>query len=196
LGDGPPGFPQDFTCPAVLRKKIKSLKLFIYRTLTFSGGLFQNPSIKFQFYHSLSALRSRPILSYNTTYTTPASLHIYGLGIFPVRSPLLGESLFCFLFLEVLRWFTSLRSPSHTYEFSVESSGSLLMGLPHSDVCGSKPARDSPQLFAACHVLLRLWMPRHPPYALSSLTINLIESSRVHGFKGSKEPRTQEPQTF
>jgi hypothetical protein len=49
------------------------------------------------------------------------------------------------------------------------------MGLPHSDVCGSKPARDSPQLFAACHVLLRLWMPRHPPYALSSLTINLIE---------------------
>ena len=27
----------------------------------------------------------------------------------------------------------------------------------------------SPQLFAACHVLLRRLMPRHPPYALSSL---------------------------
>jgi hypothetical protein len=99
-------------------------------------------------------------------------------GLFPVRSPLLGESLPCFLFLEVLRWFTSLRSPSHTYEFSVESPGSLPVGLPHSDICGSVPARDSPQLFAACHVLLRLWLPRHPPYALSSLTINLFEDSK------------------
>ena len=35
-------------------------------------------------------------------------------GLFPVRSPLLGESLICFLFLRVLRWFTSpgrLRHP-------------------------------------------------------------------------------------
>jgi hypothetical protein len=103
-------------------------------------------------------------------------LTLIRFGLFPVRSPLLGESLPCFLFLEVLRWFTSLRSPSHTYEFSVESPGSLPVGLPHSDICGSKPARDSPQLFAACHVLLRLWLPRHPPYALSSLTINLYES--------------------
>jgi hypothetical protein len=60
----------------------------------------------------------------------------------------------------------------HTYEFSMKSSVSLLKGLPHSDICGSMPARDSPQLFAACHVLLRLWLPRHPPYALCSLTIN------------------------
>ena len=28
----------------------------------------------------------------------------------------------------------------------------------------------SPQLFAACHVLLRLLAPRHSPFALSSLT--------------------------
>ena len=32
-------------------------------------------------------------------------------GLFRVRSPLLAESLTCFLFLEVLRWFTSLRCP-------------------------------------------------------------------------------------
>jgi hypothetical protein len=29
----------------------------------------------------------------------------------------------------------------------------------------------SPKLFAASHALLRLLAPRHPPYALSSLTI-------------------------
>ena len=30
-----------------------------------------------------------------------------------------------------------------------------------------------PKLIAACHVLLRLFLPRHPPCALSSLTIEL-----------------------
>ena len=39
-------------------------------------------------------------------------------------------------------------------------------GFPHSDICGSTDICSSPQLFAACHVLLRLPVPRHPPYAL------------------------------
>ena len=42
-------------------------------------------------------------------------------------------------------------------------------GLPHSDIHGSKPARGSPWLFAACHVLRRLLVPRHPPNALLTL---------------------------
>ena len=44
-------------------------------------------------------------------------------------------------------------------------------GFPHSDISGSKPVSGSPKLFAAYHVLHRLSLPRHPPYALSSLTI-------------------------
>jgi hypothetical protein len=40
--------------------------------------------------------------------------------------------------------------------------------LPHSEICGSKVAHTSPQLIAACHVLHRLCMPRHPPNALTS----------------------------
>ena len=39
-------------------------------------------------------------------------------------------------------------------------------GLPHSDICGSMFICNSPQLFAAYHVLLRLREPRHPPCAL------------------------------
>ena len=42
-------------------------------------------------------------------------------------------------------------------------------GFPHSDICGSTSMCNSPQLFAAYHVLLRLLMPRHSPYALFSL---------------------------
>jgi hypothetical protein len=44
-------------------------------------------------------------------------------------------------------------------------------GLPHSDIHGSTPARGSPWLFAACHVLHRLLVPRHPPNALLMLDI-------------------------
>ena len=46
-----------------------------------------------------------------------------------------------------------------------------LYGLPHSDISGSLPACGSPKLFAANRVLRRLLAPRHPPYALSNLTI-------------------------
>ena len=45
-------------------------------------------------------------------------------------------------------------------------------GLPHSEIPGSPIARISPGLFAACHVLHRLSVPRHPPDALVSRLIN------------------------
>jgi hypothetical protein len=45
-------------------------------------------------------------------------------------------------------------------------------GLPHSDTHGSMLVCSSPWLFAAYHVLHRLLVPRHPPYALSNLTKN------------------------
>jgi hypothetical protein len=43
-------------------------------------------------------------------------------------------------------------------------------GLPHSDIRGSTIARISPRLIAACHVLHRLLVPRHPLNALLILT--------------------------
>jgi hypothetical protein len=43
-----------------------------------------------------------------------------------------------------------------------------MSGFPHSEICGSKVAHTSPQLIAACHVLHRLYMPRHPRIALTS----------------------------
>ena len=46
-------------------------------------------------------------------------------------------------------------------------------GFPHSDISGSLDICSSPKLFAAYHVFHRLLVPRHPPYALSSIT-NLL----------------------
>jgi hypothetical protein len=87
-------------------------------------------------------------------------------GLFRVRSPLLAESLL-------------MSFPPGTEMFQFPGFASLpyvfrqrypsLGGFPHSDIHGSTPARGSPWLFAACHVLHRLLVPRHPPNALIAL---------------------------
>ena len=43
--------------------------------------------------------------------------------------------------------------------------------FPHSEISGSLAMCAYPKLIAAYHVLHRLLMPRHSPYALLSLTI-------------------------
>ena len=42
--------------------------------------------------------------------------------------------------------------------------------FPHSEICGWTDICSCPQLIAACHVLRRLLVPRHSPYALFHLT--------------------------
>ena len=49
--------------------------------------------------------------------------------------------------------------------------------FPHSDISGSMDICSSPKLFAAYHVFHRLLVPRHPPCALTTLTVaGTIES--------------------
>ena len=47
-------------------------------------------------------------------------------------------------------------------------------GFPHSEIPGSMDICSSPRLIAACHVLLRLLMPRHSSYALYSLNMSFV----------------------
>ncbi len=54
----------------------------------------------------------------------------------------------------------------------------LAGGLPHSEIPGSRPARGSPELIAACYVLHRLSVPRHPPDALSTLDPHLVRHAQ------------------
>ena len=63
--------------------------------------------------------------------------------------------------------------PSITLWIHVIVTECFSAGFPHSDICGSSDICSLPQLFAAYHVLLRLLVPRHPPYAL----LRLINSS-------------------
>ena len=78
---------------------------------------------------------------------------------------------YCFLFLRVLRCFTSPRSPP-TPMYSVPGdTTSLVPGFPIRTSSDQRLLSGSPRLIAAGYVLHRRLAPRHPPCALSSLTI-------------------------
>ena len=113
----------------------------------------------------LSSCFFSPYFLQSRSPTTPPGPESRWFGLFPVRSPLLGES---FLF--------SLPTGTKMFQFPAfasRNSGIVEVcstGLSHSDIRGSKIICISPRLFAAYHVLHRLLVPRHSPYALSSLT--------------------------
>ena len=101
--------------------------------------------------------------------STPKSVDS-GLGSFPFARRY-SENRSFFLFLRVLRCFTSPGFLTHTYVFSMVYLLFTVGGFPHSDIHGSMLTCSSPWLFAAYRVLLRLLIPRHPPYALNNLII-------------------------
>ena len=67
--------------------------------------------------------------------------------------------------------------PFHTLCIGVWMTEVFSAGFPHSDISGSLDMCSSPKLFAAYHVFHRLLVPRHPPCALTTLTVaGTIES--------------------
>ena len=60
----------------------------------------------------------------------------------------------------------------------------ICAGLPHSDIPGSKVTPTSPGLFAGCHVLHRLLVPRHPPNALP-----ILENKRPYAGTNPTSPK-------
>ena len=75
----------------------------------------------------------------------------------------------------------SVQGVPHAYlliQYTFHDSSSWV--FPHSEICGSKLICSSPQLIAACHVLRRLPMPRHSPYALLRLNYLYVQSSRIN----------------
>ena len=83
-----------------------------------------------------------------------------------------SQNRFFFLFLQVLRCFSSLRSlPIYYFTHIWILRLFALSEFPHSDISGLMDICSYPKLFAAYHVLLRLLVPSYSPYALCSLTL-------------------------
>ena len=147
LPDGPGGFGRDYTCPALLRIPLRHGDAA--RT-----GLSPSPA-------ALSgAFRSRPRAD-GAVLQPPRRRNAAGVGSSPFARRYWGNHCW-FLFLRVLRCFSSPRKPSRIAGIPRLPRG----GFSHSGTCGSKAACASPQIFAACRALRRLRKPRHPPCAL------------------------------
>jgi hypothetical protein len=98
---------------------------------------------------------------------------VYGLGWFPFARRYLGNH-YCFLFLGLLRCFSSPRSPQQPM-YSAEDVATLLAtGFPIQKSPDQNLFSSSPKLIAAFHVFHRLLTPRHPPFALNSLATKYL----------------------
>ena len=95
LPDGPGRFTQNYSCSALLRIPLRPIMLRIRDC---------HP-LRLNFPEHSPHTRGTTAWSYNPRRALKRS----GFGLLPVRSPLLGESLTYFLFLQVLRCFSSLR---------------------------------------------------------------------------------------
>ena len=126
---------------------------FAYGAFTLSGWLSQN--------HSARLI--------NQLYGPNPGMHACWFGLFRFRSPLLPESHVVFSssgYLDV----SVHRVPFLTLWIGVRITEDCSVRFPHSEISGSMDICSSPKLFAAYHVFHRLLVPRHPPYALISIT--------------------------
>ena len=170
MADGAAGFGQGSSGPALLRYRL-GLERISRKGLSPSAARLSR-------HVPLCALL--PLVAGPTTPRAPRRPRF---GLFPFRSPLLGESLIVFLSSDYLD--VSVRRVGHL----IRLTGLLPVGFPHSGIRGSKAVRASPRLFAACRALLRLREPRHPPCALRYLsrTAPVPPPSRL---TGSEYPRS------
>ena len=140
-----------------------------YRTVTLCGAPFQTLRLGLGF---LTPRSDRNRNRSGPATPTPQRLRAITcrrFRLFPVRSPLLGESRLLSLPTGT-EMFQFPALASYPYGFRAGSPGINQEGLPHSGIPGLASVCDYPGLIADYHALHRLLVPRHAPYTLSSLT--------------------------
>ena len=135
------------------------LHRFAYQTVTVYGRTFQ-----------IVPLTSFATTAWSYNPDNAVTLSVWAL---PRSLATTGGIIVYFLFLQVLRCFSSLRSPPTIRRISFLQND----GLSHSEIRGSRDICSFPRLIAAYHVLHRLREPRHPPCALSYLSYLKIRPS-------------------
>ena len=150
MGDGPPRFPQDFSCPAVLGipGPLHSLS---------PTGLL--PSME-----RLSSTLRLGSAAFCPVPQPPSSRSQKGLGCFRFARRYSGNR-YCFLFLRVLRWFTSpslLPLPMYSVmnDFALPKSGSPIRKSPDQSLLTAP--RGISQLATSFIASLRLGIHRLP----------------------------------
>ncbi len=145
---------------------------FGYGTFTLCGPTFQTVHLPILF------SRVIPMTPHN-----PEGTRVHSVWAAPRSLATTSGIAACFLFLRVLRCFTSPGLPPATMNSSRAEEVLPSTGFPIRTSADQSLVSGSPRLFAATHVLLRLLEPRHPPHALSSLVTldSSLPSSRSDG---------------
>ena len=149
MEDGPPRFNRDFSCPDLLGNPDSPLPVFRLRD---SHPLWS--AVPGAFCYTFDSVTQGP--------TTPEGLTppVWALPRSLAATWGISFDFFSSRYLDVsVPWVGSFRCWNMTPS-----------GLPHSEIPGSTLACSSPRLIAACHVLHRRHVPRHPPCALYYLT--------------------------
>ena len=133
----------------------RPLSDFVYGAITLYGPTFQTVRLSWE---------------YHIAVPQPLKHYYLRFRLFRFRSPLLSESLICFIFLQVLRCFSSLGLLPYPMYSDMDYLSFKRYGFPIRKSPDQSLLGGSPKLIAACHVLHRHLLPRHPSYALSSLT--------------------------
>jgi hypothetical protein len=132
--------------------------LFSYRAVTSYRGPFQVASLKSGFCNStMSVLQPQE-----------ASLLVWAVPVSLAATQGIAFAFCSSRYLDVsVPWVCLLVC----YEFTHGSRPITGGGFPHSEISGSMLTYSSPEHIGVSAVLLRLLVPRHPPCALSNLTI-------------------------
>ena len=138
MRNGLRGFKQGFSCPALLRNRLRVRMIFAYAAFTPYGRSFQSSSANHRIGNSTVAGPTTPVTPEGKT----------GLGYVRFRSPLLSESRLL-----------SFPPGTEMVHFPGFASSRLCIqrviirfyriGFPHSEIPGSMPTCGSPRLIAA-----------------------------------------------
>ena len=152
MDGGPPAFPRDSSCPAVLRIPAAPFR-FRIRGSHPLWPAFPCRSPSFQ---------SRDAGPYPGK---PCGLPVWPLPLSLATTRGISVDVFSSPYLDV-----SVQAvPFRNLWIQLRMTAFYAAGFPHSEISGSMRMCRSPELIAACHVLLRLLMPRHSPCALLRL---------------------------
>ena len=133
--------------------------------------------LAFQHHSSIQQLSTWPSAEDRRSPTTPTMQRLPAIthdrfSLIRVRSPLLTESLLFSLPVGTEMFhFPTFPLPALYIQAGVTRSYKYAQrGFPIRTSSDQSSLISSPRLIADCYVLLRLQMPRHPPFALRNLT--------------------------
>lgn len=192
---GPARFTRNSTSSTLLGATPHQCHAYSYRTLTHSGTPSQTLHLHATFLtgQSCGSRTTRP--PQPRTCNTCRLEHTHGLASSAFARHY-SRNHTCFLFLRVLRCFTSPRYLPHPYTFRAGSPDTTpdIPGFPIRTPPDHSSFTNSPGLIAGHNVLHRLLVPRHPPIALHNLhntshTKNKMLASTIQFSTTTRTPR-------